>query len=174
MTQSPISHHLSALRNAGLLSVRMKGQWLHYSLRCETLTGVVRAFADELLEKLDSPLKHLIAMQRRLIEMVRTTVRAGVCGFTTQINAESDDMQNVTFKIESDCPNIAKLAEGFPTVDGYEEIGAGFSGTIHQQVVNNLKGCCSGCVVPSGIFKSMQVAAGLALPAPVSIDIEKN
>lgn len=106
--------------------------------------------------------------------MVKSIIRAGVCGFTTKVNAESDDMQNVTFRIESDCPNITKLAEGFPSVDGYEEIGAGFSGVIHQRAVSILKGCCSGCAVPSGLFKSMQVAAGLALPAPVSIEIEKD
>jgi len=37
-----------------------------------------------------------------------------------------------------------------------------------------LKGCCSGCAVPCGIFKAMQVAAGLALPAPASIEIVKD
>lgn len=51
MTQSSVSHHLSALRNAGLVSVRRKGQWSHYSLRSETVSGVVMAFATELLEK---------------------------------------------------------------------------------------------------------------------------
>lgn len=106
--------------------------------------------------------------------MVKTTVKAGVCGFTTQVRAESDDMQNVTFDIESDCPNIQKMAADFPVVDGYEEIGAGFDGVIHQAVRQSLKGCCSGCIVPPSIFKSMQVAAGLALPAPASIEIEKG
>ena len=106
--------------------------------------------------------------------MVRTTIQAGVCGFTTNVTAESDDMQNVSFKIESDCESIRKLAEDFPTVDGYQEIGLGFDGEIHQAVRSALRGCCSGCVVPCGIFKSMQVAAGLALPSPISIDIEKT
>ncbi len=106
--------------------------------------------------------------------MVRTTIKAGICGFTTVVNAQSDDMQNVTFRIESDCQNITGLAADFPAVDSFSEIGAGFEGDIHQKVRQTLKGCCSGCVVPSGIFKSMQVAAGLALPAPVSISIEKS
>ena len=106
--------------------------------------------------------------------MVRTTIQAGICGFTTTITAISDDMQNVTFEIESDCENIRRLAEGLPQVDGYSEIGAGFEGAIHVAVRATLKGCCSGCIVPCGIFKSMQVAAGLALPAPASIDIIKE
>jgi len=104
----------------------------------------------------------------------KAVIGAGVCGFTTTVVATSDDMQNVSFEIASDCENIRELAEGFPTVDGYSEIGAGFDGAIHQAVRETLKGCCSGCIVPCGIFKSMQVAAGLALPAPASIDIIKE
>ncbi len=105
--------------------------------------------------------------------MVKVRIKAGVCGFITTVEAESDDMQNVTFEIESDCENIQKLALNFPEVDGYSEIGLGFDGVIHQVVREHLRGCCSGCIVPCGIFKSMQVAAGLALPAPASIEIEK-
>jgi hypothetical protein len=104
----------------------------------------------------------------------KAVIGAGVCGFTTTVTATSDDVQNVNFEIESDCENIRRLAVGFPQVDGYAEIGAGFDGTIHQVVRETLKGCCSGCVVPCGIFKSMQVAAGLALPAPASIKIIKE
>ncbi|MGB9596019.1 MAG: DUF6951 family protein [Candidatus Poribacteria bacterium] len=37
-----------------------------------------------------------------------------------------------------------------------------------------MKGCCSGCAVPVGIFKSMQVAAMLALPMDISIKIAKG
>jgi hypothetical protein len=106
--------------------------------------------------------------------MVRTIIKAGVCGFTTMVEADSEDMQNVRFKIESDCPSIQQMVDGFPVVDGYAEIGAGFDGVIHKIARDNLRGCCSGCVVPSGIFKSMQVAAGLALPSPVSIEIDKD
>jgi hypothetical protein len=105
--------------------------------------------------------------------MVKATINAGVCGFTTTVTATSDDMQSVSFEIKSDCENIAKMADGFPIVDGYAEIGDGFDGILHQTVRGSLSGCCSGCVVPCGIFKSMQVAAGLALPAPASIEIER-
>jgi len=103
--------------------------------------------------------------------VAKATIKAGVCGFTTTVVAESKDMQNVTFVIDSDCENIRRLAEGFPQVDGYSEIGAGFDGAIHRLVREKLKGCCSGCVVPCGIFKAMQVAAGVALPAAASIEI---
>lgn len=104
----------------------------------------------------------------------KALIGAGVCGFSTTVTAISDDMQSVTFEIASDCDNIKRLAEGFPEVDGYSEIGAGFEGVIYQAVRESLRGCCSGCVVPCGIFKAMQVAAGLALPAPASIEITKE
>jgi hypothetical protein len=106
--------------------------------------------------------------------MAKARINAGVCGFTTTVVAVSDDMQNVTFQIESDCENIQRLAGAMPEVDAYSEIGAGFDGAVHQAIRQTLKGCCSGCVVPCGIFKAMQVAAGLALPAPASVDIVKD
>lgn len=106
--------------------------------------------------------------------MVKATVNAGVCGFTTHVYAESEDMQHVTFRIESDCENVMKLADGFPSVDAYREIGAGFDGVVYTTIKEKLIGCCSGCVVPCGIFKAMQVAAGLALPAVATIEINKE
>jgi hypothetical protein len=37
-----------------------------------------------------------------------------------------------------------------------------------------LKGCCAGCAVPAGLFKAMQVAAGLALPKDINIRLTKE
>lgn len=97
-------------------------------------------------------------------------VHPGVCGFIARIQAESEDQRYVTLRIQSECENIRALAAGLTQpVDGYEEIRDGFAGRVQQAVRNNLKGCCSGCVVPSGLFKAMQVAAGLALPVDAGI-----
>lgn len=111
-------------------------------------------------------------MSRRM--QARALIRAGICGFATTVVAVSDDDQNVTFEISSDCEKIRQLADRIPPVDSYSEIGAGFDGAVHQAVRETLRGCCSGCLVPCGVFKSMQVAAGLALPAPASIEIVKE
>ena len=106
--------------------------------------------------------------------MIKTPIKAGVCGFRTTVLARSDDMQNVSLTIESDCEKIQGVAEGLTApIDAYQEIGAGFNGEVYKVVLAGLKGCCSGCVVPCGIFKSGQVAGGVALPAPVTIDIER-
>ena len=106
--------------------------------------------------------------------MIKTTIKAGVCGFKTTVLARSDDIQNVSLTIESDCEKIRGVADGLSApIDAYQEIGAGFDGVVYKAVLAGLKGCCAGCVVPSGIFKSVQVAGGVALPAPVTIDIER-
>jgi hypothetical protein len=106
------------------------------------------------------------------VDMINGTVRAGVCGFTTRIAAGSEDDQHVTIRIETDCVKIRALADSLPVLDAYAEIQAGFDGELMKAVRANLKGCCAGCAVPSGIFKSMQAAASLALPQTASMEIK--
>jgi hypothetical protein len=88
--------------------------------------------------------------------------------------AESEDAQHVHLEIGSDCEKIKLLAVDFPLIDGFQEIADGFEGVIFQRVRKILRGCCSGCVVPSGLFKAMQVAAGLALPVNAGIQFEQD
>jgi hypothetical protein len=42
---------------------------------------------------------------------------------------------------------------------------------IHPERCTN---CCAGCAVPAGLFKAMQVAAGLALPKDITIRLAKS
>jgi len=106
--------------------------------------------------------------------MVKARVEAGICGFMSNIEAYSEDSQHVSFKIMTDCKNISNLSEKLTTVDAYNEIKEGFNGELYKIVRQELKGCCSGCAVPAGIFKSMQVAAMLALPKDIKITITKE
>ena len=101
-------------------------------------------------------------------------VDGGICGFQTRIHAGSDDSQNVTFKIASECEKAHKFGEALVAkgpVDGYAEIGAGHDGVILTTARESLKGCCAACAVPAGAFKAMQVAAGVALPKDVTLRI---
>ena len=41
--------------------------------------------------------------------MVNTKVEAGICGFVTEIEANSEDSQNVNFKVDTDCEKIKNL-----------------------------------------------------------------
>jgi hypothetical protein len=106
--------------------------------------------------------------------MVVTDIHAGICGFRTRVRAHSDDMQNVTLEIESTCEKISTLAAKLGPIDAYREIGDGFDGVVLTAARDVLKGCCAGCVVPDGIFKTVQVAGGVALPAPISVTIERK
>lgn len=104
---------------------------------------------------------------------VRATIHAGACGFVTEVVAMGDDDARVSFEVQSPCESIRGLAAGLPVVDAYSEIGAGFEGQVHRAARGALSGCCSGCAVPIGIFKAMQIAGGLALPTGVTMAFEK-
>lgn len=104
----------------------------------------------------------------------KVEIDAGVCGFRTCVRAASEDGQFMTFTITSDCEKIRGLAEALKargSVDAYQEISPQGSSVILAVARQCLKGCCAGCAVPVGIFKSMQVAAGLALPKDVNLAI---
>jgi hypothetical protein len=80
----------------------------------------------------------------------------------------------VTFRIDSTCKKVRALAEAIARlgpVDALAEIDARKTGELTATMRGTLTGCCSGCVVPVGIFKAMQVAAGLALPRDIHITL---
>ena len=104
--------------------------------------------------------------------MVETAIQAGICGFRTTVRASSEDQQHVSLQITSTCEKITALAADLGVVDAYQEICDGFDGVVLKAALRHLKGCCAGCAVPSGIFKTMQVAGCVALPAPISITME--
>jgi hypothetical protein len=104
----------------------------------------------------------------------KVEIDAGVCGFHTTVEAGSDDNQHVEFNIISDCEKIRELAGELQqkgAIDSYNEINPAGKSLVMDIVRGQLKGCCSGCAVPVGIFKGMQVAACLALPKDISIRI---
>lgn len=98
-------------------------------------------------------------------------IEAGVCGFCTEVTADSPDNQLVALSIKTDCEKIGRVAEALQSaeIDAYDEIGAGFDGVIMSAVRQHLTGCCAGCAVPAGLFKAVQVAARVALPREVRI-----
>jgi hypothetical protein len=84
---------------------------------------------------------------------------------------------SVGFRIDTECEKIRGLDEALTKkgpVNAYEEISPKGKSVVMATVRARLKGCCAGCAVPVGIFKSMQVAAGLALPKDIAIQIKKE
>lgn len=54
MTQPAVSHHLSVMKNAALVSTRREGQWIHYALHRDALEEVALGFLQGALRDLES------------------------------------------------------------------------------------------------------------------------
>jgi hypothetical protein len=110
-----------------------------------------------------------------LYPMAKVEIDAGICGMKTTVWATADsEPYRCKITIESDCDAIQKIGEHLPEVDALQEIslrrGDG------PQVLQKGKELCyhSACPVPAGIIKAIEVAAGLALPADVSMKISAD
>ena len=101
------------------------------------------------------------------------TIQAGICGFGVEAKATCDDGQHVTLTVATDCQNIRRIADALEDnmpLDAYAEIVAESSVLLPENPTPPSP-CCRGCVVPMALYRCVQVAAGLALPAPVHIDL---
>ncbi len=108
---------------------------------------------------------------------VTVQIDAGVCGFHTSALATSPDDQNVSFGVQTDCEKIRQLGDLLKRqgpFDAFQEIGPSPGSKVLQGARSVLTGCCAGCAVPVGLFKAMQVAAGLALPKGITIRLTKD
>lgn len=103
--------------------------------------------------------------------MAKATIFSGVCGFTTQVEAETNDrVCHVT--IESECKAIQKMANVLTEVDPFNEISFR-RGMPKVHEVGHEYCTHAACPVPVGIIKAVEVASGLALPKDVKIEISK-
>jgi hypothetical protein len=104
--------------------------------------------------------------------MAKAEINSGKCGCTTKVQAESDDGQIVKLLYESDCPHVQKAVELLEKVDAYEML----SKKAHETAVYNALAehiPHASCPVCAGILKTIEVAAGLALPEDAHIHLEK-
>jgi|LGVF01.2.fsa_nt_gb uncharacterized protein (DUF111 family) len=104
--------------------------------------------------------------------MSKATIYAGVCGFTTVVNAEKSGRNDVSLKITSDCPAYKDLDEKLSQVNAmtcsFNKVGTGQIYEVCQQTCKH-----GACPVPAGIIKAVEIAGGLALPKNVTISLEK-
>ena len=105
--------------------------------------------------------------------MVTGIIHAGVCGFIINVKAVSDGNHKIKLEIESDCPNYQKIAKELIEVDAYKEIFSKLHmGRVYEVFTKySPHPSCSGV---SGILKTVEVAAGLALSQKATIDITKG
>jgi hypothetical protein len=96
----------------------------------------------------------------------------GICGFTTDVEVRMNG-SNCAISIESECNSIQRLAAELRQVDPFREITFRGEGPLTLQLA--AKYCPHpACPVPVGIIKTVEVEAGLALPADVAIKISKS
>ena len=110
---------------------------------------------------------------------VKVKVNPGICGFTTAVTAVSEDSMNVDFRIGSACKIIKALAialKEITPINAYQELDPRTESVVMKKAREMFmkKGCCEACVVPVAVCKAMYVAAGLALPKDVTLEIVKK
>ena len=104
--------------------------------------------------------------------MAKAEVFAGICGFTTTIEATMEG-KLCKLAISSDCAAIQRLAGELTQVQPLQEISA--RRAVPQTLQAGLKHCLhAACPVPVGIIKAVEVEARLALPKDVVIKVSKS
>ena len=108
--------------------------------------------------------------------MGRAKIYSGICGFTTEVVATSEDDRHVKLRVTSTCPDVVRLGKVLreEVFDAFEEIGP--CKQLGRLYDTRIMGFCAklphvACPVPSGICKAMEVAAGLALPRDAHIEV---
>ena len=95
--------------------------------------------------------------------MADVIIRAGVCGFTTVVSATVAADGLVDLRIESDCESVLQLSQRLARVDPFREFTYRGPGPETLQAARAVLPHPA-CIVPAGMIKSIEVAAGLALP----------
>jgi hypothetical protein len=101
--------------------------------------------------------------------MTELTIDAGICGFLTTVRADSPDSgMSVTIDFDTTCPNVAK-ARAVPTsVDPMIELfRRPHETTVYTALSPHLPHAA--CPVYAGFLKTIEVAAGLALPKDAAL-----
>lgn len=109
--------------------------------------------------------------------MKEIKVFAGICGFTTRIQAIDKGDYNATLVLESECPNWQKVNETLKDreLNVLKELFKDKStGVLNSEVLNTALSTIPhvSCPVISGALKALEVNVGLALPKDAFIKME--
>ncbi len=103
--------------------------------------------------------------------MAKAEITPGNCGFHTTVEAIMDG-KVCRLAIDSDCTAILKLAAEITQVNPFQEISFRRSSPTILQA--GAKYCThAACPVPVGVIKAVEIAAGLALPTDVLIQLSQ-
>jgi len=105
---------------------------------------------------------------------IRASIRAGACGFGTDVHATCADGLRVALQLESDCPKVQAMAAALPELSAVDEVlRKPLVGTTPAKMAGQYRLHAS-CPVPVGILKAVEAAAGLALPTRCEICLEQT
>lgn len=90
----------------------------------------------------------------------------GVCGLVTVVQARMVGEDEAELSTATDCELVQSAVEALGTVDVIEAVS-----TDCVYAACRTAGMHPACPVPCAIVKAVEVAAGLALPRSVSIDV---
>lgn len=105
--------------------------------------------------------------------MAKIRINPGACGLITTIRVKKNDRNNYSVQIESDCEMVEKLGTeitDLTMMDAFKKI-------LCNPVYSHGSSCLRhvSCPVPSGILKTLEVEAGLAVNKGVTMEfIEDN
>lgn len=101
------------------------------------------------------------------------TIHCGICGHTVKVTARAQSRREVKIELESDCDNYKKLADELKSADPFKELFRPLGkGEMFQVFAGKIPH--PSCPGLAGILKTIEVAAGLALPQEATIEVVKS
>ncbi len=103
-----------------------------------------------------------------------TTVQLvpGICNLEATITAEVAPGETIKVSLQTDCPNWSKVADAIEPVDPITELFKPYPEIGIIQLMDRIPH--KSCLFASAILKAIEIEAGLALPAPVTMQIAKD
>ena len=100
----------------------------------------------------------------------RTRISSGICGFETVVEADTAGDMQVRLRVTSECERVQQFGEQLSEPIGIRDLFGPYDQTVAVLTAAQcrLHSCCP---VPCGLVKEIEVAAGLALPADVHIEV---
>ena len=103
--------------------------------------------------------------------MTKVRIQPGICGFTTMVEAESEDQMEVRLHVASGCASVQKMMEELgDTFDAYELcLTKPGSGPLFTYAGEHFP-VHAACTVSAGRLKCVEAECRLALPCDATIE----
>ncbi len=101
-------------------------------------------------------------------------IDAGICGFDATIVAEvQDPLGKAQVSILTECPNLKSLGESFE-VEIMDIVKKGCESETFKRMIEVVPAMHCPCPVVYGVFQTVKIASGLALPKDVIASLSKE